>query len=594
MPITGKFEADFSQFHPAVQGAVADLMEFEKGGDKVKAVLAGIDAPIATTTGGFSRLHGSLAQFDAALSAAGVHIGPEVRGIAELGEAAGKTSGQLGLIATAGFVVAAALAGWKIGRAISEFFDLDNAIGNATAKLLGWGDLVSQVSGAQQDVMTRAIERGAAATITYGEALAFNNTWLKEHNEHVAKGVKAGEDWAKAMVELNAAGDGWKGTLETIDGETVTAVQYYLEAGVAQDKLATAYDLTAVQVKAVASALTAEQEVTKAAEAELHRLGEEFAKTSTAVGNLQDLVAGAQGITPALARAATEFLRLGASQSDIATAFNLSAGAVKALADELTKVTAAQLVRLNAVNAAVIAEFEAQTKLNAAQGRDAAGAFLVQTSAAETLRIGLERLHAAAQVGISQTAQETVLYDDFARSIGGVTAAENDAYLAQLKVNASLERGAAIAQGTAQSFAGLTVSIAATTDQMAAFYAATSLLNSVGTQGANNIGVPSGLGAGNFAANDRAALDTLERLGLSARPRAGGGPVSSGSAYVVGERGPELFTPGASGFITPNGGGQTIQIYITQPLGTPAAIAAAVDQALMARQRNTGQRLPVS
>jgi hypothetical protein len=35
--------------------------------------------------------------------------------------------------------------------------------------------------------------------------------------------------------------------------------------------------------------------------------------------------------------------------------------------------------------------------------------------------------------------------------------------------------------------------------------------------------------------------------------RASGGPVSSGRSYVVGERGPELFVPGASGAIVPNG-----------------------------------------
>jgi TP901 family phage tail tape measure protein len=34
--------------------------------------------------------------------------------------------------------------------------------------------------------------------------------------------------------------------------------------------------------------------------------------------------------------------------------------------------------------------------------------------------------------------------------------------------------------------------------------------------------------------------------------RASGGPVSAGRTYMVGERGPELFTPGAGGYITPN------------------------------------------
>ena len=50
--------------------------------------------------------------------------------------------------------------------------------------------------------------------------------------------------------------------------------------------------------------------------------------------------------------------------------------------------------------------------------------------------------------------------------------------------------------------------------------------------------------------------------------RADGGPVTGGRPYLVGERGPELFTPSASGSITPNhqmgggGGGQTINMNI--------------------------------
>jgi hypothetical protein len=35
--------------------------------------------------------------------------------------------------------------------------------------------------------------------------------------------------------------------------------------------------------------------------------------------------------------------------------------------------------------------------------------------------------------------------------------------------------------------------------------------------------------------------------------RAEGGPVGAGSAYMVGEKGPELFVPGSSGSIVPNG-----------------------------------------
>jgi hypothetical protein len=72
--------------------------------------------------------------------------------------------------------------------------------------------------------------------------------------------------------------------------------------------------------------------------------------------------------------------------------------------------------------------------------------------------------------------------------------------------------------------------------------------------------------------------------------RASGGPVMSGGSYIVGEKGPELFTPGTSGSITPNnalgGGGNTINVTVT------SADPNAVVRALQSYNRNVG-RLPV-
>jgi len=48
----------------------------------------------------------------------------------------------------------------------------------------------------------------------------------------------------------------------------------------------------------------------------------------------------------------------------------------------------------------------------------------------------------------------------------------------------------------------------------------------------------------------------------TAPPRALGGPVSGGSAYLVGERGPELFVPSTSGNIVPNGGSGNVTVNI--------------------------------
>lgn len=61
-------------------------------------------------------------------------------------------------------------------------------------------------------------------------------------------------------------------------------------------------------------------------------------------------------------------------------------------------------------------------------------------------------------------------------------------------------------------------------------------------------------------------------------PRAHGGPVSAGRSYMVGEVGPELFTPSTSGNITPNSamGGNTYNINVNAGVGDPRAIGQQI------------------
>jgi phage-related minor tail protein len=85
--------------------------------------------------------------------------------------------------------------------------------------------------------------------------------------------------------------------------------------------------------------------------------------------------------------------------------------------------------------------------------------------------------------------------------------------------------------------------------------------------------------------------------------RAMGGPVSAGSSYMVGERGPELFTPKHGGSIVPNnalGGGTTnvvvnvdasgssVQGDQTQGKQLGLAVSAAVQAELIKQQRPGG------
>jgi hypothetical protein len=72
-----------------------------------------------------------------------------------------------------------------------------------------------------------------------------------------------------------------------------------------------------------------------------------------------------------------------------------------------------------------------------------------------------------------------------------------------------------------------------------------------------------------------------------------GGPVTGGTTYLVGERGPELFTPSTSGAITPNsaiGGGPNITVYQNFTVGDVATVSMVRD-AVAGSERRIGGAL---
>jgi phage-related minor tail protein len=77
--------------------------------------------------------------------------------------------------------------------------------------------------------------------------------------------------------------------------------------------------------------------------------------------------------------------------------------------------------------------------------------------------------------------------------------------------------------------------------------------------------------------------------------RATGGPVAAGASYLVGEHGPELFTPSGSGQITANAALGTSRAQVVVNITTPDAasfqksksqVAAMLARALAQGQRN--------
>jgi TP901 family phage tail tape measure protein len=119
-------------------------------------------------------------------------------------------------------------------------------------------------------------------------------------------------------------------------------------------------------------------------------------------------------------------------------------------------------------------------------------------------------------------------------------------------VNDMEGRTKSVTQGIAESFGQMADRTLQALDRLTGAIRGGGFLDILG--GVINLGIQLG-GMGAFGSSIQARI--------TAPPgRANGGLVSSGRSYLVGERGPELFTPGATGFITPRAGNDNTRISV--------------------------------
>ena len=100
------------------------------------------------------------------------------------------------------------------------------------------------------------------------------------------------------------------------------------------------------------------------------------------------------------------------------------------------------------------------------------------------------------------------------------------------------------------------------------------------------------LNAVNSAAGSQGGLSGAIQAAMSSfgGARADGGPVLGGGAYLVGERGPEVFRPATGGEIGPaSGGGVTVNVAVDG--GAPALLRSEAQIAqMLARAVSLGAR----
>lgn len=106
------------------------------------------------------------------------------------------------------------------------------------------------------------------------------------------------------------------------------------------------------------------------------------------------------------------------------------------------------------------------------------------------------------------------------------------------------------------------------------------------------IGGALNFGGGGYSAADQAGLDGLI-TGLISGSRAAGGPVGGGQTYLVGEKGPELFTPNTAGKIIPNhelgGSGGSVTVVQNFTVGDVATVTTVREAVANSERRIAAQ-----
>lgn len=213
MAVTAKFLADFEDFKRGVDQADSKLRGLGEGATQVGTA---IDRAVGKAPEDFHRLgeaagstkthlqslHGSVDQVDRVLNAAGLSLGPLPGALRELSSAAGKTASELGGLATAGLGVAAAVGGWNVGRWFADWAGTDKIIGDATAKLLGWGDVAKEEAAAGADTLARATALAGREITSLGEAVKILGAEQVKQAEQAKKVAEEHKQIAEVATKL--------------------------------------------------------------------------------------------------------------------------------------------------------------------------------------------------------------------------------------------------------------------------------------------------------------------------------------------------------------------------------------------------------
>jgi len=365
---------------------------------------------------------------------------------------------------------------------------------------------------------------------------AFN----KFSEDLAAKNAAALKVYNANLQDVIDTATGYRAVLDGIDGAVVEGVKYYAQQGVELKRVADMYELTSVQSSAMATALKVEAESI----ASTSRLWAEYASIRSAQGStaterqIADVQRWAAETAAAAQRAGTDTM---------------------AFYEALAADTTAKLSAISVDWAKINSELSTGTQA------------------------GLQEIADKAQATYQAALAHVGEFSD-----GAIQRFRDTADAAQLAANA-------FGTGFESASVRATAALQETVNQAAKAKAALDMMfagDAVPTSeslsaAAMRPGSFLGFGGGTMQQGTTGFVSNLPWPA-----RANGGPVSSGQPYMVGERGPELFTPSQSGFITPNGGGNSITVNISAGVFDRSTVAGLADQIGQELMRRVNRRLP--
>ena len=299
--LSGVMTADFSDFHFEIDKSVVKLQSLEGAS--------------AQTNSSMGDLSAGLSVADKTLNALGIHIGPQIQAIRELGNVSGLTFEKLGLWGSIGLAGSVLAATYEITKMTLEFTGLDKAI---VGVVDSWSGFTAERTAAKMDVLARATQIAGREIKDFDTAMQI----IKKHNAEVAESFNTG---AQRVADWNREIAAHKADLPQITAElknhSSTVQQLAQHYGMSREAIE--YYTTRAKENAAILAKWHEAE-----EAHIKKVNAAQLELNQAGGGWRDTL---KTIEPAAAATATAYIAMGQSLTTIATAGNLSTIQINAL-----------------------------------------------------------------------------------------------------------------------------------------------------------------------------------------------------------------------------------------------------------------------